>query len=302
MLKIYNELLKKIGKDKVYLNELMSKHTTFKIGGPADMYVKIDNLEDLKWTLKTVKENNIPLTIIGNGSNILVKDGGIRGIILKINFKEIEVSKNSITAGAGVLLTKLSNTALEHDLMGLEFAVRNTTEVFGGAIRMNAGAYGKEIKDILISTTYIDENSEIHTITNKENLFNYRTSRFAQNKKEIVLSATFNLKKSNKEEIKQKMKSNTEIRKTKQPINLPSAGSSFKRGNNFITAELIDKCGLKGYNVGDAFVSELHAGFIVNKGNASAKDVLKLSEIIKQKVYEKFKVKIELEFEILGED
>lgn len=167
---------------------------------------------------------------------------------------------------------------------------------------MNAGAYGKEIKDVLISTTYLDKNLELHTITNSENEFNYRTSRFSHNKQDIIISAVLELVLGNKEEIKQAMDSNMNSRKEKQPINFPSAGSTFKRGEDYITAKLIDQCRLKGYNIGDACVSEKHAGFIVNKGNAKACDVLKLIEYVKEKVYKEFDKKIELEIEVLGED
>jgi len=167
---------------------------------------------------------------------------------------------------------------------------------------MNAGAYGKEIKDILISTTYLDKNLELHTITNAENEFNYRKSRFSNNKQDIIISAVLELVPGNKEEIKQIMDANMNSRKEKQPINFPSGGSTFKRGEDYITAKLIDQCGLKGYNIGYAYVSEKHAGFIVNKGNATAKDVLELIDIVKKKVCEKFNVNIELEMEVLGED
>lgn len=167
---------------------------------------------------------------------------------------------------------------------------------------MNAGAYGGEIKDILVSTTYMDENLEIHTINNEENKFDYRTSRFSDNKNDIIISAILKLTKGNTEEIKAIIDSNMQSRKEKQPINYASAGSTFKRGKDYITAKLIDQCGLKGYNIGDAYVSEKHAGFIINKGNAKAEDILKLIEFVKQKVYEKFNVEIELEIEVLGED
>ena len=167
---------------------------------------------------------------------------------------------------------------------------------------MNAGAYGKEIKDVLVSTTYLDENLEMHTITNAENGFDYRTSRFVHNKQDIIISTVLELVEGNKEEIKKVMDFNMNARKEKQPINFPSAGSTFKRGEDYITAKLIDQCGLKGYNIGDAYVSEKHAGFIVNKGTATSCDVLKLIEYIKEKVYKEFDKKIELEIEILGDD
>ena len=200
-----------------------------------------------------------------------------------------------------MLLSKISNVAYEKGLSGLEFAC-GIPGTIAGAIKMNAGAYGKEIKDVLVSTTYLNENLELHTITNAENEFNYRKSRFSYNKQDIIISAVLELVPGNKEEIKQIMDDNMNSRKEKQPINFPSGGSTFKRGEDYITAKLIDQCGLKGYNIGDAYVSEKHAGFIVNKGNATACDVLKLIEYVKEEVYKKFNKKIELEIEILGED
>ena len=167
---------------------------------------------------------------------------------------------------------------------------------------MNAGAYGGEIKDILISTTYLDKNLNIKTITNAQNEFEYRKSRFTKNKEDIIINAILKLNKGNKDEIKEKMDMYAKQRKEKQPLNFPSAGSAFKRKEGYIVSKLIDQCGLKGYNVKDACVSEKHAGFIVNKGNATAKDVLELVDTIKEKVYQSFGIEIELEFEILGED
>ncbi len=167
---------------------------------------------------------------------------------------------------------------------------------------MNAGAYGGEFKDIVITSKYLDNNLKVHEINNEEHEFKYRFSRFSKNKDDIILSSVLQLKKGNKEEIKAKMDENNKSRREKQPISFPSAGSTFKRGNGYITAQLIDKCHLKGYNVGDAYVSDIHAGFIVNKGNATAKDVLTLIDIIKKNVYDEFKINIELEIEVLGED
>lgn len=199
------------------------------------------------------------------------------------------------------MLSKISNEACNRSLSGLEFAIGIPGTV-GGGVKMNAGAYGSEIKDILVNTTYIDKNLEIRTINNEEHDFKYRHSRFNENKSDIIISSILQLKKGNKEEIRTQMGANMKSRKEKQPVNFASAGSSFKRGNGYITAQLIDKCNLKGYNVGDAYVSELHAGFIVNKGNASAKEVIELIDIIKEKVYEKFNIHIELEIDIVGRD
>ena len=226
---------------------------------------------------------------------------GIRGITLKIDLNNIEVSGNKIKVESGVLLSKLANIALENELSGLEFSCGIPGTV-GGAVRMNAGAYGNEVKDVLEETTYIDENLEIHTISNVENEFKYRSSRFVNNKKDIILSAVFALEKKEKELIKAKMEDYKNSRFEKQPIEFPSAGSSFKRKDEFITAKAIDELGLKGYHIGDAYISTKHAGFIINKGNAKAEDVLALAKIIREKVYEKYNVEIDLEFEVLGED
>ena len=297
MEELYNKLLTKIPKDNIRLNEDMSKHTSIKIGGPADIFIKIKTIEELKYILEVAKEKNIPITVIGNGSNLLVKDKGIRGIVLQIKIDEISVNTTEIEVGAGTLLSKLSKTAYENSLAGLEFAA-GIPGTIGGAITMNAGAYGGEFKDIVVSTTYIDK--DIHTISNKEHNFEYRNSIF-KDKNFIILKSKLKLKEDIKENIEAKMKQNSNKRKESQPIEYPSAGSVFKRGNGFITAEAIDKCGLKGYNIRDAYVSEKHAGFIVNKGKATAKDVIDLIEYIKQVVYEKYKIKIEMEIKIIGE-
>lgn len=199
-----------------------------------------------------------------------------------------------------MLLSKIANLVCEEGLAGFEFA-SGIPGTLGGAIRMNAGAYGGEIKDVIVSTTYIDENLEIHTINNEQNEFAYRESRFIKNNKDIIVSAVLQFSEGNKQEIKEKMNFNFNSRKEKQPVDYPSAGSTFKRGKGYITAQIIDQCGLKGYNIGDAYVSEKHAGFIVNKGNATAEDVLDLIDIVKERVRKKFNVDIELEIEILGE-
>ena len=239
--------------------------------------------------------------MIGNGSNVLVKDKGIRGIVLKLNFNSItKESSTVLNAGAGVLLSKLARVALEEELTGME-PLAGIPASLGGAIYMNSGAYGKQIEDIVISTTYIDENLEIKTVENKELKFGYRKSIF-QNKNWIIISSKINLKKAAKEEIKAKMDEYSESRKTKQPLDKPNAGSTFKRGQNFVTAQLIDECGLKGYSIGDAEVSKLHAGFIINKKDATAEDILKLIQYVKTKVKEKFNVDIQEEIKILGED
>ena len=292
-----------IPKENIYLNEPMSKHTTFRIGGNADIFVTADTLKQINYILEMVKENNIPLTIIGNGSNVLVKDNGIRGIVLKIRLDNYEINRQDLVVNveAGMLNAKLAQILLKEGIEGFEFA-SGIPGTIGGAIKMNAGAYGSEMKDIILETTYIDMDDEnkIKTVNNSEQCFEYRSSIF-KNKNVIIISTKLLLKYGNKEEIEGKMKNYLQSRKEKQPLELPSAGSTFKRGKDFITAQLIDECGLKGIKIGGAEVSKKHAGFIVNTGNATAKDVINLVNKVKAEVFNKFNKNIELEIEILGE-
>ena len=218
---------------------------------------------------------------------------------IALSFKLDKNEEIIVTLGAGEPLGKIAQILLKSSIEGFEFA-SGIPGTIGGAIRMNAGAYGGEFKDIVESVTYMEETGEIKTIKNKECEFEYRHSLFS-NKNYIIIQTTLRLKKGNAKEIKAKMDEYAKSRKAKQPITMPSAGSTFKRGEDFITAKLIDECGLKGYSIGDAEVSDLHAGFIVNKGNATASDILKLIEYIKNEVYKKFNKKIELEIEVLGE-
>lgn len=300
--KIYELLTNEIKQGIVKIDEPMKKHTNFKIGGNADIFVIAKSIEEIKYVIKFSKENNIPLTILGNGSNVLVSDKGIRGIVLQIGLKEIKVEKQEdalVEADAGVMLGALAQVLLKQSISGFEFAAGIPGSI-GGAIRMNAGAYGGEMKDIVKNVTVLNEKGEINILTNEECEFSYRHSRFT-NSKEIVIKATLELPFGNENEIKAKMNEYAQSRKEKQPLNLPSAGSTFKRGSDFITAKLIDECGLKGYTSGDAQVSTLHAGFVVNLGNATAQDVLNVVNHVKQVVLEKTGKQIELEIELLGE-
>lgn len=283
--------------ENIKYNEPMKKHTSFKIGGPAECFIKAQKIEEIKEVLKLVKENKIPLKIIGNGSNLLVKDEGVKGIVLKIDIKKIEIQGNNVTVGSGVKLGELAQKLLREELAGFEFA-SGIPGTIGGAIRMNAGAHGSELKDIVKTVTYMDKNGEMHKIKNEDAKFEYRNSRFSK-EDNIILETELELEKGNKEEIQAKMTEYANFRKEKQPIEYPSAGSTFKRGADFITAKLIDECGLKGYQIGGAQISEKHAGFIINKENATAEDVIKLIEYTKEQVYNKFGKKIELEVEII---
>jgi len=309
-------LEQKINKENIYIDELMSKHTSFKIGGPADIFIKITNVKDLKHVLDLSNNNNIPIFILGNGTNLLVKDKGIRGIVLKIKLDKIEFEKNSlkkcieftghkadntelVKVGSGVKLAFLAQRLAEKDLTGFE-ELSGIPGTIGGAIKQNAGAHGKEIKDILEEVTVMNYEGNIFTLKTSELDFSYRHSIFFC-KKYIILEAKFRFEKGNKDEILSKMQEYKNWRKEKQPIEYPNAGSTFKRGEDFVTAKLIDECGLKGYQIGGAQISEKHAGFIINKGNATAKDVIELIEHTKRKVKEKFDKDIQLEVEIIGE-
>ena len=300
---ISEQLKLNLKNSNIYENEDMKKHTTFKIGGKADYYIKVRSIEDLRWIVNFTKENNIPLTVTGNGSNLLVKDNGIRGITVNIDFDQIDVNYENnevlINLGAGVKLGMLARKLADMEIQGFEFA-SGIPGTIGGAVAMNAGAYGKEFKDIVSDITTMDYNGNIQIFTNEQANFSYRHSKFL-NENYIILKVKLLLKKGNKEQIKQKMQECINNRKEKQPIEYPSAGSTFKRGTDFITAKLIDDVGLKGYSIGGAQISEKHAGFIINNRNATAEDVLNLVEYTKNKVYEKFKKNIELEIKVLGE-
>lgn len=300
--KNYELLTQKLVNSIVKTNEPMNEHTNFKIGGNADIFIIAKNIEEIQFVTKFAKENDIPLTILGNGSNVLVSDKGIRGIVLQVGLKEINIEKKEsalIEVEAGVMLGTLAQILLKQSIAGFEFAAGIPGSI-GGAIRMNAGAYGGEMKDIIKDVTVLNENGNIITFTNEQCEFSYRYSRFV-NSKEIVIKATLELPYGNEKEIKEKMEEYAQSRKEKQPLNLPSAGSTFKRGENFITAKLIDECGLKGYTSGGAQVSTMHAGFVVNLGNATAQDVLHVVQHVKQVVLEKTGKRIELEIELLGE-
>ena len=300
--KIYELLTNEIKQGIVKIDEPMKKHTNFKIGGNADVFVIAKNIEEIKCVIKFSKENNILLTILGNGSNVLVSDKGIRGIVLQVGTKEIKIEKQKnalVEVEAGVMLGALAQVLLKQSISGFEFAAGIPGSI-GGAIRMNAGAYGGEMKDIVKDVTVLNEKGEISVLTNEECEFSYRHSRFTDSK-EIVIKVTLELPLGDEAEIKAKMDEYDQSRREKQPLNLPSAGSTFKRGSDFITAKLIDECGLKGYTSGDAQVSTLHAGFVVNLGNATAQDVLNVVNHVKQVVLEKTGKQIELEVELLGE-
>ncbi len=292
-----------IPEDRILYGEPMGKYTSFKIGGPAECLIKIKSTEELKKVLELASKNNIPITVIGNGSNVLVLDEGISGITLMIkiegvSFQTLDDEKFIVKVGAGEKIAKVGRMFLNNSFTGFE-EISGIPGSMGGAVRMNAGAHGREMKDIVKKVTCMDYDGNEKIFSNQDMKFEYRRS-ILKEEKYIVTEVEIELEKGNSEEIKAKMDEYAKFRKEKQPLEYPSAGSTFKRGEDFITAKLIDEAGLKGYSVGDAQVSDKHAGFVINKGNATAKDVLELVNKVKEEVYKKFQKKIELEVEIIG--
>ena len=292
-----------LDKSQILKDEPMKLHTSFKIGGPADYFITINSIDELNKIIKACNDFDKKYFIIGNGTNLLVTDKGIRGVVIKLKLDDIKIDLQNdfgiLEVGAGVPIIKVSNIALENGLQGLEFA-SGIPGTMGGAIRMNAGADGGEIKDLVVSTKYLDIDGTVKELSNEEQNFSYRDSIFST-KPYIVLSTVLKLSKGDKTEIKQKMEDNNKSRFEKQPIEFANAGSTFKRKEGVITAKLIDEAGLKGYSIGDAEVSNKHAGFLINKGNATFKDMYSLINKVKETIYEKYNIKIELEILILGE-
>lgn len=282
-------------------SEPMKNHTSFKLGGPADIFIEPDNVEELVFAIKTLRAKKIPYYIIGNGTNLLVSDQGVRGAIVRIGekFGNIEMLPDRLISECGVLLSTLSKQAAKLEFTGMEFA-SGIPGAVGGAVAMNAGAYGGEMKDIVEWVDALDENLEMVRFKNEEMAFGYRKS-IVEPRQLIVIRSCFRLKKGNAEEIHGLMADLTEKRKTKQPLHLPSAGSTFKRPEGYFAGKLIEDSGLRGYAIGGAQVSPLHCGFVVNNGDATARDVYDLIRHVQKTVYEKFNVRLETEVKFLGE-
>lgn len=282
-------------------NEPLAPHTSMKIGGSCDIFTKPATEEQICEIIKLCRRDGIPYFVMGKGSNILVSDNGYRGCIILIepdmHMGEISVNGNTITAAAGAGLKSVCMAALENELTGLEFAYGIPGSV-GGALFMNAGAYGGEMKDIVTACRYIDENGELCTITAQELSLSYRHSCFS-GRKCVITSVTMELKKGSRDEIKAKMDDLMQRRRDKQPLEFPSCGSTFKRPEGYFAAALIEECGLKGYTIGGAQVSEKHSGFVINRGGATSKDVLKLVAHIKDTVREQKGVELECEMLVL---
>lgn len=286
--------------DNVKFDEPMHKHTTFRIGGNADFYVSVSSEKEITEVIKLCKLENVRFYIIGNGSNLLVKDEGFRGVIIEIGngYADIEEIDDEIFAAkGGILLSRIAAYALEHELSGFE-PLSGIPGTLGGAVVMNAGAYGGEIKDVVTEVYVLDCDGNKKTISNKDMEFGYRTS-LATKESLIILGAKIKLKKGNRDEIKALMSDFNGRRRDKQPLEFPSAGSTFKRPEGYFAGKLIEDSNLKGYTVGGAQVSEKHSGFVINIGNATCEDVLKLISDVQKKVYEDSGVELEREVKIL---
>ena len=297
----YNELSTILDKGKIYLDEPMKKHTTFRVGGPADYFVTPSTVEEVKGIVALCKKEDMPYYIIGNGSNLLVGDNGYRGVMVQI-YKEmsgIEVNGEIIRVQAGALLSKIGAAALEAELQGFEFAA-GIPGTMGGAVVMNAGAYGGEMKDILVDATVLTQEGEVLVLKNEELELGYRTSIIAK-KDYIVLETTVKLAKGDKEAIRGRMDELKIQRVTKQPLEYASAGSTFKRPTGYFAGKLIQDAGLRGFQVGGAQVSEKHCGFVINKENATAADIVELMKQVADKVYAEFGVTLEAEVKRIGE-
>ncbi len=287
---------------EILYDEEMKNHTTFKIGGPVDaMIIPKDEMEIIN-TVKILRENDIDFMIMGNGSNLLVKDKGIRGVVIKIGegFNNIKVDGNTIYCEAGALLSKISSIALENNLKNFEFA-SGIPGTIGGAMTMNAGAYGGEMKDVVAKVRVLDKDNKVHEYTNPEMNFRYRNSR-VWDEGLIVLGVELSLERGDYSEIKDNIDDLTYKRTSKQPLEYPSGGSTFKRPEGNYAGKLIDDSGLRGLRYNGAMVSEKHCGFVVNIDNATCSDVLHLIDVIKKVVMDKFGVELEREIKLIGED
>lgn len=287
----------------ILTNEYMNKHTTFKVGGVADVFVIPQSIEEAADIIRLLLSRNEPYIVIGNGSNILVSDKGYRGCIVCMDkgTDTISVNGTSIKAQAGAMLSKVANAAYENGLTGLEFA-SGIPGTVGGAMVMNAGAYGSEMKDVTVNVTLFDAaTGEVITVSAGDMEFGYRTS-IVKKHPYTVLAAEFKLAAGNREEIKAQMDELAQKRREKQPLEYPSAGSTFKRPEGYFAGKLIEDAGLKGYSVGGATVSEKHCGFVINTGGATATDVIRLMADVREKVNEKFGVFLEPEVVMIGEE
>lgn len=298
-IKLYEELCQLLGRECVHQEESMSMHTTFRTGGPADILV-LPKSGEIAEVIKLCKQYQEPYQVIGNGSNLLVSDDGIRGVVIEIGkpMAEISAEGESVRAGAGAMMSAIAARAAEASLTGFEFA-SGIPGTIGGAVVMNAGAYGGEIRDVLVSVQVLDREGKIRELAAADLDLSYRHSNVPQ-EGYIVLEAILHLQKGDAAAIKERMEELKELRVAKQPIEFPSAGSTFKRPEGYFAGKLIQDAGLKGYSVGGAQVSEKHSGFVINRGKATSADVRQLICDVQEKVYQQFGVHLETEVKLLG--
>ena len=297
----YDQLIQIIDKEYVLENEPMSRHTTFRVGGNADYYVMPSSVESIQKLITLCKKENVSFYIIGNGSNVLVSDSGYRGVIIEVcrAMNQIQVEGTKIRVQAGALLSKVANEALKNSLTGFEFAA-GIPGTLGGAVVMNAGAYGGEMKDVICQATVVTKEGELLTLKAEELELGYRTS-IIKRKDYIVVEAVLSLKEGNQDQIKEYMDDLKNRRTTKQPLEYPSAGSTFKRPEGYFAGKLIEDAGLRGFTVGGAQVSEKHCGFVINKDHATAKDIFDLINQVSERVKENSGVDLEPEVKKLGD-
>ncbi len=299
--KFLEEIYSFMAEEDIKLNEPMKKHTTFRVGGPARVFLTVHAEEILKKIFITLSNCNLPYFVLGNGSNLLVSDLGYEGVMVCLGeeFAQVEIDHTDMKAGAAAFLGKVARRALEEELTGLEFAA-GIPGTLGGGVVMNAGAYGGEISQVITAVRAMDLKGNIHLIEKKDLQFGYRNSLF-KHRSFVILEVYMKLQKGNQEEIEGRMKEYTKARMEKQPLEYPSAGSTFKRPEGYFAGKLIMDAGLRGYSIGDAQISEKHCGFVINKGNATAQDIKKVIQEARQRVKEKFGVELEPEVIILGE-
>jgi len=301
MRETYDILKNIVSEQDILTKEYMKNHTSFKIGGSADFLVTPRTVDQIQNLIKTLKKENVPVFIMGNGSNLLVSDKGIRGVVIKLskNFSSFSISGDEVTAQSGILLSTLSKSIVNESLSGFEFA-SGIPGTIGGAVTMNAGAYDSEMKNIVEEVVAMDMDGNIKTFTNQEMNFRYRKSRVTDETL-VVLEAKLKLEKGNIEDIKAKIDDFTVRRTTKQPLTAYSAGSTFKRPEGYFAGKLIEDAGLKGIIMRNAAVSSLHSGFVINTGDATCENILELIEFIKLTVFSKFGVMLEEEVRVVGE-
>lgn len=296
-----SSLHKLIGKENIRYNEQMKFHTSFKVGGPADIFITPENYQEVCSIIRLCNNVSMPYYIVGNGSNLLVRDKGIRGAVVKLTkLDKIHVEGERITAQGGASLKEVSNRALMEGLTGLEFACGIPGSI-GGAATMNAGAYDGEVSRVIERALVCDTSGKVIELSGAELEFGYRMSAILKYNY-TVLEVTFKLCHGDRDKIRGRMEELTHRREDKQPLEYPSAGSTFKRPEGYFTGQLIEESGLKGYNLGGAQVSQKHAGFIINTGNATAKDILDLIEYVTKVIRERYGVELHTEVRIIGED